>query len=311
MAPTGSARLSEAARAPRQPRSAIFVEGMVLSGVLWRGGIALSILGSLYAFQRPFRQYPGVEYSMGSIPLPADYQEKTEWAFARLMFPGGGTDDGYYPRFQGDYHYGLSLWTQDFPRADRHFSEAVRRLTRIHVRSAEQVVDLDEGDAYDWPWLYAVQVGEWGFTSQEGKELREYLLRGGFFMADDFHGDYEWQVFERGIRLAFPDAVIKDIPDDDPILHTVYDIGERYQLPGADHVRMGYKRPLRFTGPDDGKGAHWRAIYDEKGRILVAISYNSDVGDAWEWADDPRYPAQFSDLAMRLGVNYIVYAMTH
>jgi hypothetical protein len=284
---------------------------MKLSVVLWRGGIGLSILGSLFAFQRPFRQFPGVEYSMGSIPLPADYQEKTEWAFARLMFPGGGYDDGYYPRFQGDYRYGLSLWTQDFPRADRHFSEAVRRLTRIHVRSAEQVVDLDEGDAYDWPWLYAVQVGEWGFTAREGKELREYLLRGGFFMADDFHGDYEWQVFERGIRLAFPDLTIKDIPDDDPIFHTVYDINERYQLPGADHVRMGYKRPMHATSPEDGKGDHWRAIYDGKGRILVAISFNSDVGDAWEWADDPRYPARFSDLAMRLGVNYIVYAMTH
>jgi hypothetical protein len=284
---------------------------MTLSGALWRGGIGLSILGSLFAFQRPFRQFPGVEYSTGSLPLPPDYQEKTEWAFARLMFPGGGYDDGYYPRFQGDYRFGLSLWTQDFPRADRHFSEAVRRLTRIHVRSAEQVVNLDEGDAYDWPWLYAVQVGEWGLTAQQGRELREYLLRGGFFMADDFHGDYEWQVFERGIRLAFPDLSIKEIPDDDPIFHTVYDVDRRYQLPGADHVRLGYKRPLRPTGPEDGKGAHWRAIYDDKGRILVAISYNSDVGDAWEWADDPRYPAPFADLAMRMGVNYVVYAMTH
>ena len=284
---------------------------MTFSGASWRAGIALSILGSLFALQRPFRQFPGVEYSVGDIPLPADYQQKTEWAFARLMFPGGGTDDGYYPRFQGDYRYGLSLWTQDFPRADRHFSEAVSRLTRIHVRTAEQVVDLDEGDAYDWPWLYAVQVGEWGFTPQEGKELREYLLRGGFFMADDFHGDYEWQVFERGIRLAFPGADIRDIPNDDPIFHTVYDINERYQLPGSAHVGLGYKRPLRATSTEDGKGDHWRAIYDDKGRILVAISYNSDVGDAWEWADDPRYPAKFSDLAMRLGVNYIVYAMTH
>ena len=284
---------------------------MTLSGALWRVGIALSILGSVFAFQRPFRQFPGVEYGIGDIPLPGDYQDKTEWAFARLMFPGGGRDDGYYPRYQGDYRYGLSLWTQDFPRADRHFSEAVRRLTRIHVRTAEQVVDLDEGDAYDWPWLYAVQVGEWGFTPKEGTELREYLLRGGFFMADDFHGDYEWQVFERGIRLAFPDAQIRDIPNDDPIFHTVYDIDQRYQLPGAAHVGLGYKRPLNATGPSDGKGDHWRAIYDDKGRILVAISFNSDVGDAWEFADDPRYPAKFSDLAMRLGVNYIVYAMTH
>ncbi|HUP03045.1 MAG TPA: DUF4159 domain-containing protein, partial [Bryobacteraceae bacterium] len=172
----------------------------------------MAILGCVFAFQRPFREFPGVEYNVGDIPLPQDARTVKEWAFARLMFPGGGLDDGYYPRFQGDYHYGLSLWTQDFPRADRHFSEAVRRLTRIDARTAEQVVDLDEGDAYDWPWLYAVQVGEWGFTDREGKELREYLDRGGFFMADDFHGEYERQVFERGIRKAFPDAQIRDIP---------------------------------------------------------------------------------------------------
>jgi hypothetical protein len=118
-------------------------------------------------------------------------------------------------------------------------------------------------------------------------------------------------VFERGIRYAFPDRQIVEIPDNDPIFHTVYDITQRYQLPGWDHVRQGYKHPLRATGPEDGKGDHWRAIYDDKGRILVAISFNSDVGDAWEWADDARYPAPFSDMAIRLGVNYIVYAMTH
>ncbi|MGD0500735.1 MAG: DUF4159 domain-containing protein [Bryobacteraceae bacterium] len=272
----------------------------------------LCALGALFAFQRPFREFPGVEYRLGEIPLPPDYQEKAEWAFARLMFPGGGpADDGYYPRFQGDYRLGLSLWTQDFPRADRHFSQAVRRLTRIHVRSVEQAVNLDEGDAYDWPWLYAVQVGEWGITGQQCAELREHLLRGGFFFADDFHGEYEWQVFERKIKLVFPDRPIVDIPDKDPIFHTVYDLDRRYQIPGWAHVRAGYKYPDHLAGPDDGKGAHWRGIYDDKGRIMVAITYNSDVGDAWEWADDPRYPAPFADLAIRLGVNYIVYAMAH
>jgi hypothetical protein len=203
------------------------------------------------------------------------------------------------------------LWTQDYPRADRHFSLAVRRLTKIHAREAEQVVDLDEGDAYDWPWLYAVQVGEWGLTPREGQELREYLLRGGFFFADDFHGAYEWSVFERGIKQAFPDRPIVDIPSTDGVFHAIYDLSELYQVPGYAHVWRGYKRPMRAAGPDDGKGGHWRAIYDDKGRILVAITFNSDMGDAWEWADDPRYPAKFSDLAIRFGVNSIVYAMTH
>jgi hypothetical protein len=256
----------------------------------------------LYAFQRPFRPFNGVEYAIGDIPMPPDWQEKTEWAFARLMFPPGPLN-GYRGR-DLDWHVGVSLWTQDFPRADRHFAQAMRRLTRIHVRSVEQPVNLEEGDAYDWPWLYAVQVGEWGLTGQQAQALREYLLRGGFFMADDFHGAAEWSEFETRIRRAFPERPIVDIPDDDPIFHTVYDITERYQVPGQAHLRVGYKYA-------DGKGAHWRGIYDDKGRVMVAISFNSDIGDAWEWADDPWYPAKFSDLAIRLGVNYVVYAMTH
>jgi len=262
---------------------------------------ALMLFGTLYAFQRPFHEFPGVEYD--GMPLPPDWQEKTEWAFARLMFPAGW-NDGYRGRFDGDYHKGLSLWTQDYPRADRHFSEALRRLTRIHVRSVEQPVNLDDGDeAFNWPWLYAVQVGEWGLTNQQAGELREYLLRGGFFMADDFHGIEEWGVFEERMKRVFPDRPIVDIPDSDPIFHTVFDLDDRFQVPGAAHLRLGYK--------NEGIGAHWRGIYDDKGRVMVAISYNSDLGDAWEWADSPRYPERFSGLAIRAGVNYVVYAMTH
>jgi hypothetical protein len=260
----------------------------------------LSVIGVLFAFQRPFRQFPGVEYF--NFELTPDWNEKAEWIFARLMFPPG-PNDGYRGRFDGDWHLGLSLWTQDYPRADRHFSQAVRRLTRIHVRSVEQPVNLEEGDAYNWPWLYAVQVGEWGLTDEQAKLLREYLLRGGFFLADDFHGAFEWEMFEKRIKRVFPDRPIVEIEDSDAIFHTVYDLDERLQVPGAAHLRLGYK--------NDGKGAHWRGIYDDKGRIMVAIAYNSDLGDAWEYADDPYYPEKFAGFAMRLGVNYVVYAMTH
>ncbi len=268
--------------------------------LLWQSGCVLALVGTVYAFQRPFHQYPGVEYT--DFEVPPDYQEKTEWAFARLMFPPGW-NDGYKGRFDGDWRHGLSLWTQDYPRADRHFSEAVRRLTRIHVRSAEQPINLDEHEEYDWPWVYAVQVGEWGITDGQAKELRDYLLRGGFFMADDLHGTTEWEVFEESMKRVFPDRPIVDIPDSDAIFHTVYDLDNRLQVPGEAHLRLGYK--------NNGIGAHWRAIYDDKGRIMVAISYNSDLGDAWEWADSPHYPEKFAGFAIRVGVNYIVYAMTH
>ncbi len=274
-----------------------------LRSALWLAGFTLAFLGTVYAFQKPFRQYHGVEYY--SFDTPPDADEKTEFAFARLMFPGGW-NDGYRGRFDGDWRLGMTLWTQDYPRADRHFSEAVRRLTRVNTRSAEQPINLDEEEEFDWPWLYAVQVGEWGLTPKQGKELREYLLRGGFFVADDFHGVVERQVFEESMKLVFPDRPILDIPDNDPVFHAVYDVDDRFQIPGHDHLRQGCK-----NCENGGRGAHWRGIYDDKGRIMIAISYNSDMGDAWEWADDPYYPEKASSLAIRIGINYIIYAMTH
>ena len=268
---------------------------------LWRLGCLAAFVGSLFAFQRPFREYPGVEYE--GMDLPSDWHEKTEWAFARLMFPGGW-NDGYRGRYDGDWREGVSLWTQDYPRADRHFSEAVRRLTRIHVRSVEQAVNPEDGDEiYNWPWLYAVQVGEWGITDAQARKLRDFLLRGGFFMADDFHGTEEWGVFAESMKRVFPDRKIVEIDNKDPIFHTVYDLDDRYRITGFEHLREGYKK--------DGVVAHWKAIYDDKGRIMVAASFNSDIGDSWEWADSPRYPERFSALGIRIGVNYIIYAITH
>src|SRR5689334_7157980 len=158
---------------------------MIFRAGCWLAGCAV-IFGTVYAFQLPFREYPGVEYRVGEIPLPPDYQEGTEFTFARLMYPpapGGRFGRGYgYRGF--NWTEGNSIWTQDYPRADRHFMLALRRLTRLHARSVEQPVNLDEGAVYDWPWLYAVQTGHWQLTDAQAASMREYLLRGGFFMAD-------------------------------------------------------------------------------------------------------------------------------
>jgi len=272
---------------------------------LWRCGLGLIALTALYAFQRPFREYPGLEYN--DFPRPADYQEKTEWAFARLMYPQANNVRGFgFRRGGGDWREGYSMWTQDYPRADRHFTQAMRRLTRIHVRSVEQPVNLDDGDDVDnYPWLYAVQVGNWRLTDAQAKAMREYLLRGGFFMCDDFWGPDQWENFMESMRRVFPDRPVVDIPDDDHIFHTVYDLSDRYQVPGARYVQTG------VTEKCDGCPARWRGIYDDRGRLMVAMTFQSDLGDSWEWADDPGYDEKFSALGIRIGVNYIVYAMTH
>jgi Domain of unknown function (DUF4159) len=260
-----------------------------------------ALLTAVFA-QQAFRQYPSVEYG-GSIPLPSDWNQPAEWTFARLMFPGGPLD-GYRGRFDGPWQEGLSLWTQDYPRADRALANAVRRLTRVQARSVEQPVSLDDGDEiYNWPFLYAVQVGEWGLTEAEARKLRDYLLRGGFFMADDCHGTEEQAYFEKSMRMVFPDRQLVDIPNSDPIFHTIFDLDDRFQIPGAEHLSTGHKK--------DGYVARWKGIYDDKGRIMVALSLNSDFGDSWEFLDDPRYPARFSVLGTRIGVNYVIYAMTH
>jgi hypothetical protein len=262
---------------------------------------AAAVLTAVSA-QRTFRQYPSVEYGE-SIPLPTDWKQPAEWTFARLMFPPGPLD-GYRGRFDGPWQDGLSLWTQDYPRADRSFANAVRRLTRVEARSVEQSVSLDDGDEiYNWPWLYAVQVGEWGLTQAEADKLRDYLLRGGFFMADDCHGTQEQAYFEKTMKMVFPDRKLVDIPNDDPIFHSFFDLDDRFQIPGAEHLATGHKK--------DGYVAHWKGIYDDKGRIMVAFSLNSDIGDSWEFLDDPEYPARFSVLGTRIGVNYVIYAMTH
>jgi hypothetical protein len=277
--------------------------------------ILLSLLGGLlvlsgtYAFQRPFREYPGFEYE--GFPVPPDWQEKTEWVFARLMYPPmdgvhGRGGRGWRRRGGSDWREGYSNWTIDYPRSDRHLSQALRRLTRLHVRSVEQSVNLDDGnEVYHWPWLYAVEVGHWNLTDAQAKVLREYLLRGGFFMCDDFHGTEEWEVFSASMSRVFPDRPIVEIETADAIFHTLYDLDNRYQVPGAQYIRSG--RLYEY----DGVVPHWRGIYDDKGRLMVAICFDMDLGDSWEHADNPEYPEKFSALGIRIGANYVIYSMTH
>jgi uncharacterized protein DUF4159 len=260
----------------------------------------MSCLGVVYAFQRPFREFPGVEYE--EFAKPPDWNEKAEWAFARLMYP---PIQGFGFRYGNDWRRGASNWTIDYPRSDRHLSMAIRRLTRLHARSVEQPVNLEEGDQYDWPWLYGVEVGHWALTDDQAKLLREYLLRGGFFMCDDFHGTQEWEVFVASMSRVFPDRPIVEIDNPDQIFHTVYDLDDRYQVPGAQYL---YSHRI---SEKDGTVPRWRGIYDDHGRLMVAICFNMDLGDSWEWADVPEYPQRFSALGIRIGVNYVVYAMTH
>jgi hypothetical protein len=169
----------------------------------------------------------------------------------------------------------------------------------------EQPINLDDKAVYDWPWLYAVQAGHWQLTDSQIATMREYLLRGGFFMADDFWGEDEWEIFMQTMRRVFPGHDPVELSSDDPIFHVVYDLSERYQVASEGSAQRGVSEKCNDCP------AHWLGIRDDKGRIVVAITFQSDIGDSWEWADAPYYPEYYSRLGIRIGVNYIEYAMTH
>jgi hypothetical protein len=158
--------------------------------------------------------------------------------------------------------------------------------------------------------MNAGEMGDWKLTAAEAATIREYLLRGGFLMLDDFWGPEEYARFDESMKMIFPDRPVVDMPDKDAIFHTVYDLDDRYRVLGewALGGRGGWGGMSRRAA---GTVAHWMGVYDDKGRVMVAISFNSDLGDSWEWADDPRYPEKFSALGIRIGVNYVVYSMTH
>jgi hypothetical protein len=278
-------------------------------------GAGVLLLTLLCAFQQPFRVYPSLE-PYDDVALPDDWQQKAEWIFGRLMYPPhpNARFGRWARRFGGivDWRLGGTSWSQDYPRADRHFAQAIRRLTRIQARSVEQPVNLDDGDdVYNWPWLCAGEMGDWKLTDTQAAKLREYLLRGGFLMLDDFWGDEEWDRFEESMQRVFPDRQIVEIDNADAIFHTIYDLDDRYQIAGEWALARGttYRNP--GPAPNGGQTARWRGIYDDHNRVMVAISLNSDNGDSWEWADDPHYPEKYSALGIRIGVNYVVYSMTH
>jgi hypothetical protein len=268
--------------------------------------LALASAWGLLRAQRPFKEYPAIEYE--NFPLPRDWNQKTEWVRARLRYPDvyGYPDHNRYRMRDGSPFPGY--WTMDYPRSDRHLLEGMRRLTRIDTRSAEQVVDLDgSDDIYNWPVTYGVEVGHWLLPENQAAQLRDYIQRGGFFMCDDFHGDEEWSVFMNSMSKVFPNRPIEEIDSSDPIFHTVFDLDERYQVPGAQWLETG----LTYEKGPSGKIPHWRCIRDDKGRIVVAICHNMDLGDAWEHADNPRYPEKWTALAYRIATNYFIYDLTH
>jgi hypothetical protein len=265
----------------------------------------LLIAGAAWA-EREFRVLRSFEEDADHTDLPADWNKPAGFVIARLMYPGGRGFGGFRG-FGGNWRQGGTSWAVDYPKGDRYYASILRRLTKIDVRSVEQPVNLEDGDdVFDWPYLIVGLAGYWDLDDAMVLKLREYLLRGGFLFADSFFGSSQWEGFADGMRRIFPDREIVDLPDDHPLFHTVYDLNAKGQVPNMNALLGGGRGYL-----SDGATPHWRAILDDNGRVMVAIAFNSDVSDSFQWADDAEYPAESASLGLRMGVNFAVYALTH
>jgi len=233
---------------------------------------------------------------------PAELDEAGDaFTFVRIRYDTAGSqwDDG-------EYWGGWQPWAVDFPAADRNFLRGVRRLTNIHVNKEPIVLELDDDRIFEYPFLYMLEVGRFGgvhFTPKQILNLREYLLRGGFLFIDDFWGTWEWDSFYRAFSKVFPDKPIVELKKDHQIFRAFYDIDGPQMIP-------------RVSNPDnypeqDVDVAINRAILDDDGRVMVLINWNSDIGDGWEHTYHPMYPTQYANMAYRLGINYLMYALTH
>jgi hypothetical protein len=218
----------------------------------------------------------------------------------------GGFGGGGFRNYSGcqSQQFTDSAADTDWPCAEDHLMEGVKRLTRVDTGESEILEPANE-DIMNYPWIYAVEVGQWYLDERDAEMLREYLLRGGFLVVDDFHGTTQWARFEESMRRVFPDRAIVEIPAADPLLDILYTIDENIQIPGIQFLSSG------VTYEQDGYVPHWRGIYDDDDRLMVAINWNMDLGDAWEHADVPEYPEEMTALAYRYAINYIIYSMTH
>ena len=220
-----------------------------------------------------------------------------EFYFSRVAYRG----------YRGFYGRGRS-WATDYPRADQIFLSFIDRLLpNLDAFEQEFVVQLNEPDIRRFPFLYALEVGRMALSPEEIEGLRSYLLQGGFLVIDDFWGTREWANFESEIRQVLPGYEIIDLPLDHQILTAFYEIDEIIQVPNVNNGCSGGRT-------DEGDNSFIpmvKGIHDSNGRLMVVINFNTDLGDAWEWADQACYPFEYSKYAYEMGVNFIVYAMSH
>jgi hypothetical protein len=266
----------------------------LLTGLL----MAVTLLGAVTIVEAQFRR------GRVAIRTPTPESFDGRFNFCRVAFRSGFNGDG-------------GNWSVDYPQADINFSTRLSELTMTRISrdaSGEPnhlVIQLTDAELFQCPFIMMTEVGSAAFTPEESAALRLYLQKGGFLWVDDFWGSYAWDYWVRQLREVLPAAEfpIVDVPLDHPLFRTQFEIKQMPQISS-----IGF---WRGTGGTSERGAdsatpHARAIMDRHGNVMVFMTHNTDLGDSWEReAEDPEYFYNFSVPGYSLGVNALLYAMTH
>lgn len=227
-------------------------------------------------------------------PVNADFSHDL-FTFVRIEYDSWGRGWG-------------SKWATDYPDSDFNFSYRLQELTALKVNPQPRILRLTDAELFDYPFVYLIEPGDLVFSDEEVTALRRYLMNGGFMMVDDFWGEDEWYNFYEQIKRVFPDREPRELSLEHEVFHCVYDLQEKPQIPSIHAWMRGYN-----TERPDAREAHYKGFYDDKERMVMIICHNTDLGDGWEREDENvEYFHQFSEKrSYPLGINIIVYAMTH
>ncbi len=247
------------------------------------------------------RTFWAIMLALGNVaPLDAQPLHDDLFSFVRVKYSSGPFAHGF--RMQ----YGLwGSWEVDFPTAEENFMRGLRTITQLPTSETSLAISITDPEFFEYPFAYMVEPGYLQLTQQEADSLREWCLRGGFLMIDDFHGEAEWRNFLLEFAKVFPDRRPQEIPATHPIFHCYHDFDKFPQVPGLGPVLYG------VTYEKGGRIPRCAGFFDDQQRLMVLVNHNVDLGDSWEHATDRRYPSHYSRLGYMLGINYVIYAMTH
>ena len=262
------------------------------------GPVAAALLAGGLAFAQPDWEVDGED--RGGVPVWDVDKEHPEdvFTFVRVKYPSMG----------GRRRWGRA-WHTDYPASDMNLSFRLQQLTSLKVNPHPKVVELTDPALFDYPFVYLIEPGAMSLDDVQVANLRRYLLAGGFMMIDDFWGEYEWENFYQEMKRVFPEREPVELDISHPIFSAVFTLKQKPQVPSI-HAWMGtgltYER-------DDAQMPHYRAWFDDQGRMMAIACHNTDLGDGWEReGESPEYFAKFAEpQSYPMGINIIFYAMTH